>query len=417
MPRRNLTLLMIAAFVSLLCYQRASRNRYAGTLAKAMNIVRENYISQVEPRVLFEGAMDGMIGKLDPYSGYTTPEEYNHFQEQLDGEFSGIGIIVDHNAERGRLDVIESLIGKPAHTAGIRAGDAIVAVDGKATSEIALRDAVKMIRGKSGSLVKLRVLPGGREPAVEYDLQRATIPLETVLGDARQADGQWVYRLASHPRIGYIRIFDNFGERTADEFRAALATYRQPGQQIDGLILDLRDSRGGLLEAACEVCDTLLDGGEIVTTRRRDKVLMQRYVAEPGTDLPLDIPLVVLIDRLSASASEIVAAALQDNGRAVVAGQRSWGKGTVQDVIKLEGGRSALRLTVGSYHRPSGKEIHKWKDAQESDVWGVRPDSGMEVLLTNRQDELIIAARRKRDFLAWTELLDSANKSSTAVES
>jgi carboxyl-terminal processing protease len=415
MPRRNITILLAAAVVSLLCYQRASRNRYAATLAQAMNIVNDEYVTEVEPRVLFEGAMDGMIGKLDPYSGYTTPEEYNQFQEQLDGEFTGIGIIVDQDAERGRLDVVEALIGKPAHTAGMRAGDVIVAIDNTQTSDIALRDAVKMIRGKAGSLVKLRVLPGGREPAVEYELHRATIPLETVLGDARQADGKWVYRLASHPRIGYIRIFDTFGERTADELRRALASYRQPGQHIDGLILDLRYNRGGLLEAACDVCDLLLDGGTIVTTRRRHGRLMAEHVAEPGTELPPDVPLVVLVDRLSASASEIVAAALQDHGRAVVAGQRSWGKGTVQNVIKLEGGKSALRLTIGSYHRPSGKEIHKWKDAQESDDWGVRPDPGLEVLLTNRQDELVIAARRKRDFVAWDELLTAANAPAAAI--
>jgi len=354
--------------------------------------------------VLFEGAMDGMIGKLDPYSGYTSPEEFNRFQQQLEGEFTGIGIVVDQDAERGRLNVAEALIGKPAYLAGIRAGDAIVAIDGKETKDMPLRDAVGMIRGKEGTTVKLRVLAGGQGEPVEYSLERATIPLETVLGDARRKDGTWVYRLAGHPRIGYIRIFDNFGERTADDFRDALATYRRPGEQIDGLVIDLRYNRGGLLEAARDVCDMLLDKGIIVTTRGRHDKLIKQYAAQPGTELPVEVPIVVLVDRLSASASEIVAAALQDDGRAAVAGQRSWGKGTVQNVIKLEGGRSAIRLTVGSYRRPSGKDIHKWKDAKESDEWGVRPDPGLEVLLTNHQDELIIRARRKRDFLSWDAL-------------
>jgi carboxyl-terminal processing protease len=148
----------------------------------------------------------------------------------------------------------------------------------------------------------------------------------------------------------------------------------------------------------------LLEEGTIVTTRGRHDVELERYVARPGTELPLDIPIVVLVDRLTASASEIVAAALQDNHRAVVAGQRSWGKGSVQNVIKLEGGKSAIRLTVGSYRRPSGKEIHKWKDAKETDDWGVRPNDSLEVLLTNRQHELVVSARRKRDFLPWDEL-------------
>src|SRR6478752_2073264 len=404
MPRRNITIILLALSISWLCYQRASRNRYAQSLAEAMNIVQASYVHEVEPRVLFEGAMDGMIGKLDPYSGYTSPEEFNQFQQQLEGEFVGIGIVVDHDTENGRLSVAESLIGKPAYMAGIRQGDAIIAIDDKETRSINLRDAVGMIRGKAGTSVKLRVLKGSEGEPVEYTLVRATIPLETVLGDARDSTGKWVYRLANHPRIGYIRIFDNFGERTTDEFRTALASYRQPGQNIDGLILDLRYNRGGLLEAARDICDMFLDKGTIVTTRGRNNRLVKEYAAEPGTELPADVPLVVLVDRLSASASEIVAAALQDNDRAVIAGQRTWGKGTVQNVIKLEGGRSAIRLTVGSYHRPSGKEIHKWKDAKESDDWGVQPDPGLDVLMTNHQNELVILARRKRDLISWDTL-------------
>src|SRR4051794_7807709 len=136
MPRRNLFILLLVAALSWLCYSRASRNRYAATLTEAMNIVTTNYVSDVEPRVLFEGAMDGMVGKLDPYSGYTSPEEYNQFQQQLEGEFTGIGIVVDQDAERGRLNVAEALIGKPAYLAGIRAGDAIVAIDGKETKDM-----------------------------------------------------------------------------------------------------------------------------------------------------------------------------------------------------------------------------------------------------------------------------------------
>src|SRR5256885_15040746 len=178
MPRRNIAILLLVAIASWLCYQRASRNRYAATLAEAMNIVTTNYISDVEPRVLFEGAMDGMVGKLDPYSGYTSPDEYNQFQQQLEGEFVGVGVVVNHDTENGRLNVGEALIGKPAYMAGIRAGDAIVAIDGKETSQLTLRQAVGMIRGKEGTVVKLRVLHAGHDEPVEYDLARATIPLE-----------------------------------------------------------------------------------------------------------------------------------------------------------------------------------------------------------------------------------------------
>lgn len=404
MPRRNLTLILIAAAISLLCYQRSARNRFAGALTEAMNLIAANYVSEVEPRVLFEGAMEGMVGQLDPYSGYTSPEELTAFQEQLDGEFVGVGIRFERDDATGHLDVVESLIGKPAYVSGIRSGDAIVAIDGQATSDLKLREAVRLIRGQAGEPVTLRIARGDDGQTTDFVVHRATIPLETVLGDARDADGHWVYRLASHPRLGYIRIFDNFGERTGEEFVDALATYRQPGQPIDGLIIDLRYNRGGLLEAAADVCDALLDHGTIVTTRGRSGRLLEEYTAHPGVDLPLEVPVVVLVDRLSASASEIVAAALQDNGRAVVAGQRSWGKGSVQNVIELEGGKSAIRLTVGSYHRPSGEDIHKWKDALDTDDWGVRPDPGLAATMTNHQNDLVILARRKRDSLTWSDV-------------
>ena len=197
--------------------------------------------------------------------------------------------------------------------------------------------------------------------------------------------------VGSSAGIGYVRII-NFGERTAEEFQSALASYRTSDGQIDGLIIDLRYNPGGLLTAAAEVCDALLDEGLIVTTRGRNGVLMERHAAEAGVDLPREVPVAVLVDRLSASASEIVAACLQDHQRAVIVGQHTWGKGTVQNVIRLEGGKSAIRLTVGSYHRPSGKEIHKWKRSTDSDDWGVRPDPGLEVLLTNHESDLVMLA-------------------------
>lgn len=415
MPRRNLIVLLLVAAVSWLCYERASRNRYAATLTEAMNIVSARYISPVEPRVLFEGAMDGMIGKLDPYSAYTSPEEFDQFQQQMDGEFTGIGIVVETHAESGRLAVLDALIGKPAYQKGIRAGDLLLAIDGKDTKDVPLREAVGLIRGREGTKVKVKVQHVGREDAVEHELERATIPLESVLGDARNQEGKWVFRLADHPRIGYIRVV-NFGERTEEEFRQALASYRRHGASIDGLILDLRYNPGGLLDAANAVCDALLDKGLIVTTRGRSGVVLEEHSAEAGTDLPVDVPLVVLVDRLSASASEIVAACLQDHGRAAVAGQRSWGKGTVQNVIELEGGRSAIRLTIGSYRRPSGKEIHKWKDAKESDEWGVRPDDGLEALLTNHQNDLIVYARRRRDLISWDDLQTASKEAGPLAE-
>lgn len=404
MPRRHLSLLVVVAVVSWACYLRAVRNRYAATLAEAMELIQRHYVQEVEPRALFEGAMRGMVGTLDSYSHYSPPDEFDHFQQQMEGELVGVGIVVQWDDAAGQLKVVETLVGKPAYRAGIRAGDAIVRIDGVRLDATQRQSAVQRIRGQPGTTVRLTVIHAGQTEETEYTLERTTIPLDTVLGDIRREDGTWVYRLADHPRLGYIRIFDRFGERTAEGFRAALASFRRPGEAIDGLILDLRYNPGGLLEAAAEICDMLLERGLIVTTCGRGGVVLERYEARPGVELPEHVPLVVLVDRLSASASEIIAAALQDNGRAVVVGQRTWGKGTVQNLLKLEGGRSALRLTVGSYRRPSGKEIHKWKHARDEDDWGVRPDPGCEVLLTNRQYELILEARRKRDQLTWADL-------------
>ena len=404
MPRQNLLILLTVAALSFVCYQRAARNRYAQSLTKAMNIVTENYINEVEPRVLFEGAIDGMIGQLDPYSAYTSPKEFALFQQTMDGEFAGIGILVDVDSASQRLMVLDALVGKPAYLKGIRAGDILVEIDGRDTKGLRAGEAVSEIRGQPGSKVKLLVQHTGQPEPKAYEIERASIPLESVLGDGRKEDGSWRFRLANHPETGYIRIV-NFGERTGEEFEEAVRSYRQ--EPIEGLIIDLRYNAGGLLTGATEICDSLLDDGLIVTTLGRNNALMERYEAKRGTDLPPSVPIVVLVDRLSASASEIVAACLQDHARAAIAGQRTWGKGTVQNVVLLEGGRSAIRLTVGSYHRPSGQEIHKWKDAKDSDPWGVRPDPGLEVLMTNHENELVVAARRKRDLVPWKELVTS----------
>lgn len=402
MPRHNVVILLLVTAASALCYHRAARNRYAQTLTSAMNVVTENYIDEVEPRVLFEGAMKGMIGKLDPNSAYTSPEEFAQFQQTMDGEFTGIGIMVEPDPASHRLIVLDALVGKPAWMKGLRAGDILLEIDGHDTKDMPIGKAVTHIRGKRGTKLAVKVQRPGGEPR-SYEIERSVIPLESILGDYRTAGGEWSFRLHDHPRIGYIRIV-TFGERTSEDFAAAVESLQATAPPLEGLIIDLRYNAGGLLTAATEICDSLLDDGLIVTTLGRHNVLMKRYQAEPGTELPANVPIVVLVDRLSASASEIVAACLQDHHRAAIAGQRTWGKATVQNVVLLEGGHSAIRLTVGSYHRPSGQKIHKWKQDTDADPWGVRPDAGLEVPLTNHQNDLIVATRRKRDLLPAGEL-------------
>ena len=212
MTRRNLLILLIAAIVSLACYQQALRSHYGATLTEALNIIDREYIDPVDSRVLFEGAMKGMVGQLDPYSGYTPPKEYDHFQQTMDGEFGGIGIIVEVNQETGRLTVLSPLVGTPAYKAGLKSGDVILAIDGQEIKNLPLEEAVELMRGEVGTLVKVRIGHENRPEPVEYELARATIPIESVLGDARRQDGTWVFRLVDRPKIGYIRVV-NFAER------------------------------------------------------------------------------------------------------------------------------------------------------------------------------------------------------------
>jgi carboxyl-terminal processing protease len=404
MPLRNLGILFIAGLASIICYERAARNRYLDTLAQAMNIVREDYVDEVEPRLLFEGAMDGMMNQLDMYSSYSPPQEYSQFKEQMDGEFPGIGVMIEQDEKTKDIVVLVPMPGSPAAKAGLKSGDHIVAIEGVPTAGIPLEDSIAKIKGPAGSKVTLSVRHASGEKPVDIQVARATIAVESVLGDARREDGTWIFRVLAEPRIGYVRLV-NFTERTEQDLKGVFDSYRQPGEGIDALVIDLRGNEGGLLKAAVATCDLLLDDGLIVSTRGRGGALRESYEAKPGVDLDPQIPIAILIDRQSASASEIVAACLQDHGRAVVVGQRSWGKGTVQNLIEMEGGRTgALRLTIASYWRPSGKDIHKRRTSQDADEWGVRPDAGMDVPLTSDQYLTWAKARRKRDITPLAEL-------------
>jgi carboxyl-terminal processing protease len=222
-------------------------------------------------------------------------------------------------------------------------------------------------------------------------LERAIIPVESVLGDRRWDDGSWDYQLDDDPRIVYVRLV-TFGENSVQEVRSAL-------QKTEGeaILLDLRDNAGGLLTAAVEICDQLIAGGTIVTIRGRDGRIRDHFTASPQTSVPPDVPMAVLVNNYSASASEIVAACLQDHQRAVVVGERTWGKGTVQNVVEVEGGKAALKLTTASYWRPSGDNIHRLKEDEEDDQWGVRPSAGLDVELTAEEADAVRTARRRKD--------------------
>lgn len=402
MPRRNQYLLMAALLVGFVCYHRAggAHGRHYGAMADAfvtaMSEIHDRYLYPTDERKLFEGALEGMVDQLnDRNSAYMGQSATKNFREQLEQEFGGIGIEVSWDRETNALTVLSPIVGTPAYEAGMMSGDQIIKIDDESTAGFTLNDAVGRLRGKPGEEVRLTVLHEGASEPVELKIRRAIINVDTVLGDALRPDGSWDYRLRSDPQFGYIRV-TQFGEKTTDEFHKALAELR--AENVKGLILDLRGNPGGLLNAANDMCDQFLKQGVIVSTRDRDGRIIEQYDAT-GNAKFTDWPIAVLVDGNSASASEIVSACLQDHGRAVVVGERSFGKGTVQTPIELEGGRSLMRLTIAGFWRPSGKNIHRKPEAKDGDEWGVSPTPGFDVPLNDEQRLAIAKARRLRDAL------------------
>jgi len=260
---------------------------------------------------------------------------------------------------------------------------------------MSLADGVKLMHGEPGEPVELTIQHSGEEKPVTITVIRAIIQVDTVLGDTRNPDGSWNYFLEGHDRIGYLRI-NNFGERTGEEMAEALDWLEE--HDMRALILDLRNDPGGILIAATQVCDLFLDEGVIVTTRDREGRIIQAFEAN-GKKAHTGFPMAVLVNQYSASASEIVAACLQDYQRAKVIGQRTYGKGTIQEILDLGGGLGVLKFTTASYWRPSGKNIDRAADAGEDDDWGVTPDKGYEVIVEGEELGKWLRARHRRDLV------------------
>ena len=348
MPRRNFYLLMGLTVFSLACYQQAGahRSRYGRmfqTFVDMMDQIDSNYVEPVDRRELFENALSGMTRGLDEHSGYIAPRAYTELQEDLGKAFGGIGIQVSLDEETRQLTVMSPVVGTPAYEAGIIAGDRIMEINGESTEGFTVQDAIARIRGKPGQGIELTILREDEKEPRKFQLVRAEIHVDTVLGDTHEADGTWSYFLEGQPGIGYVRI-TAFSEQTGKELKRALEWLGE--RKLRGLILDLRNNPGGLLRQAVEVADLFVDEGPIVSTRGRNGEVLEEYDASrPGTFR--GFPMVVLVNKFSASASEIVAACLQDHHRAVVVGERTWGKGSVQNIIPLEGGTSALEADDG----------------------------------------------------------------------
>lgn len=395
MPRRNLLVLIVATLVALVCSSRVQKTPYGRVLADAITRIESRALEPIGSQKLFEGAMEGMVDKLDEYSAYVSPDDLKAFHETIDQEFGGVGMEVALDPQTKQIIVLSPLVGSPAYKAGIRAGDKILRIDDDSAQGMSLKDAVGLLRGKPGNPVTLTVLHEGEEKPSEVKIVREKIQVDTVLGDTRNADGSWNFFLEGHDHIGYVRI-SSFTDKTFTEMQHALQWLTE--HHVRGLVLDLRDDPGGYLDAAVDVCDLLIPGGVIVTTRRRDGRISRSYTATGEAEYT-DFPIAVLVNQQTASAAEIVAACLQDHDRAIVVGQRSYGKGTVQELMDLEQGCGAMKITTSSYWRPSGKNIHRRHDASEKSDWGVSPDEGYKVLPSGDEQTRWRVWRAQRDLV------------------
>lgn len=376
---RNLTLILVAVVVSFACHLMHQRTRTAMVVGEALSMIDRFYVEDVDSRGLLLGAMKGMTDQLDRNSEFIPPRDYTSFQSSIEQEFAGIGIYVSPSVD-GPVRVLTPLVGSPALDAGLLPGDEFIRVDGVDVSTMKLESVTERLRGPIGTRVALVVRrrdDSGASIEVAVEVLRANIQLESVVGDHRDENNNWVYRLTENPRIAYARM-TSFGDKTVGELRQVL---ERLDNDFDAFILDLRGNGGGLLHSAVDVTDMFLDEGKIVSTKTRGGRIESEAYARRGTLVANDKPIAVLIDHDSASASEIVAAALQDHDRATIVGTRSYGKGTVQNILLMEYGRSALRLTVAKYFRPSDRNIHRNEEATDDDEWGVTPDDGMIIEL------------------------------------
>ncbi|HOA73802.1 MAG TPA: S41 family peptidase [Phycisphaerae bacterium] len=360
MPKRNIIWILVAGVVALLLWKipesavrRDDLYTKYGPLLDVRVQVLKHYVEGVSDAKLLKGAVDGMLSHLDPYCAYFDQKEYEQFDKRTKGQFYGIGVEVTRLPGEGLL-IVSPIEGSPAFQAGLRAGDRITGIDGLKTDNMPLAKGVELISGKPGTSVHLTLYRPSTEETFSRTVTRGLITVRTVRGWARNGEWDWDYLIDPEHRIGYVRI-SAFEGQTPEQFdeviRDLLARHH-----MRGLVLDVRDNPGGLLPKVVSIVDRFVREGRIVSTKRRVGP-EQTYIAT-GKDLYPDFPMAVLINRGSASASEILAGALRDHGRATLVGERTFGKGSVQELIPLENGNGAIKLTTAYYYLPNGERIH-----------------------------------------------------------
>ncbi len=366
--------------------QAQAKERYSDLqlFAKVLNLVQQYYVEDVDLKKLIYGGIKGMMRELDPHTNFLPPDIFKEFESETAGEFGGLGIEI--TVQDGILTVISPIEDTPAWKAGVKAGDRIVEIDGTSTKGLSLAEAAQKMKGKTGSKIKLGIFREGFEKPKDFVITRGVVKIRS----AKYTDLEEGY--------AYVRL-TSFIENSFSDLDKALKAHQSKYKEIKGLILDLRRNPGGLLDQAVQISDLFLNEGTIVSTIGRNKKDKEVLYAKRAGTLP-NFPLIVLIDEYSASASEILAGALKDNKRALIMGQRSFGKGSVQSVVKLGDG-SGLKLTVARYYTPSGRSIQ---------AEGIVPDVSVEDLNTDVLKKATDTKRIRREKDIQGHLLSEAEE-------
>jgi carboxyl-terminal processing protease len=374
-------------------------NQMPALLDEMVKQIEQNYIQEIDRRELLETAIRAIIGKLDNRGAlgflrtndmeFLGTNELTDMNITMEQQIAGIGAIL--KVEDGEV-VATPMRHSPAMKVGIKPGDRIVKIDGNDVPKNQLAQTVKAMRGPAGSVVNLTVRRPGMDDLLNFEVTRGVILLESVKGDHYGADDAWDFMLDDARKIAYVRI-TQVGKKTPNELQAALENLHVRGMK--GLILDLRGNPGGALAEAIAVADSFVENGTIVTVKNRSEEKVYSAKAENTFS---GFPMAVLVDRQTASAAEVIAGCLQDHGRAVVVGERTFGQAIVRSLIPLKTG-GALKLPVAAYYRPSGKHVNRYPGATEADEWGIKPDPGYEVTMTDEEVKLLGLARLARESL------------------